>query len=707
MSEEEFGEARASTPNSHYTPDFIIDEIYKYLSNYDVKNILEPSAGTGRFLKDTEKKQYTAIELDSIPSRIIRKLYPKVDVINGGYEETELEDNRFDAVIGNVPFGNYSLYDKRYSKEKFLIHEYFFAKSLDVVKDNGLIVLITGKGTMDKESGAVRKYISDRAELLGAIRLPSSVFSKIAGTDVSADILILRKRSHKNEKENSWLELGYAEDKVPVNEYYLHHPEHMLGRMQFDHRFFGQSSKYTNCFVEESADIKSMLKSAFLSIPVFAEEKEATAKRGMDIIENKVDMECFTYAVFDKKIYYRNGESFEVQKLGESRTKVLESMIDMRNHILLMLKEQREACTNERLTELQSSLKEKYDSFVSKFGEISLPANQQLFENDRYSAFVFSLEQKDGNGKRIYSQLFTERVVKAANRITQTDNVEDALLLCLNEKGKLHLPYMKKLLGGAWKEKDIVRKLNGKVMYNPELSEYETAEEYLSGNVRAKLSYVEDLLKKDIPQEFQEVLKENEAALRKVIPTDLVASEIEVRLGTTWVTKEDYESFMYETLKTPNYLRYGANNIGIEYNPYTSNFYIRNKNSNYGNVLVYQTYGTERKNAYEIIESTLNLRQIKLYDIKNENGKEIKVLNIKETLLVKEKQNLLKDEFRDWIWKDEARRKKYETFYNENFNNLVLREYNGDFLTFSDMNPQITLHEHQRQAIARYNGFIN
>lgn len=704
LTEEEYSAARSSVLNAHYTPGFVVEEIHQYLSRCKVSGkILEPAAGIGNFLRSRPNIHYSAVEIDSLSGRILKQRFPAEDIQIKGLEETDFADDSFDAVIGNVPFGNYKVFDERYKRQNFLIHDYFLAKSLDKVKPGGVLALITGKGTLDKETNSVRRYLSERAELLGAVRLPAGAFATSAGTDVTADILILQKRQQQGERkegEASWLSLAMTEGGVPVNEYFIHHPEHLLGEMRYDERFFGKGSKYTGCFLREGSDLKTELKLALESIPAATEILAIEVKKEREEKLPAVDeIENHTYAVRNEKIYYRSGEEIRLVKLTEKKVQRLTGMIGLSSHVTEMLRQQRENCSDEVLEGLQKELKEKYDAFVKKYGEITEKANRSLFENDRYSPFLFSLEQQDKDGNRIYSDLFYQRILKSPAPVTQAEDAKDALLVSLNERGRIDLSFMKKLMGQR-PEMEIIKELKGQIYYNPVSQEYETAEEYLSGNVREKLKAVKDLLREELPPEFEKDLQANETALTSVLPEDLSAAEIEVRLGTTWIEAADYEKFMYELFKTPFFLQ-GERGIGVEYNAFAGSYYIRGKSLNNGNLLVKETYGTGRKNAYQILEETLNLKEIRIYDSEWEDGKEKKIFNAKETILVKEKQKRIKDAFKGWIWKDQSRREKYERYYNDTFNNLRLREYNGDFLTFPGQNPNIFLQPHQRQAIAR------
>ena len=705
LTEEEYSAARSSVLNAHYTPGFVVEEIHQYLSRCKVSGkILEPAAGIGNFLRPRPNIHYSAVEIDSLSGRILKQRFPAEDIQIKGLEETDFADDSFDAVIGNVPFGNYKVFDERYKRQNFLIHDYFLAKSLDKVKPGGVVALITGKGTLDKENDSVRRYLAERAELLGAVRLPSGAFASAAGTDVTADILILQKRPAPGERKDDeapWLSLGPTEDGVPVNEYFICHPEHLLGEMRYDERFFGKSSKYTSCFLKEGSDLKTEFRLALESMPIAERNLSTQTEREPEEEKQPAasEIENHTYAVREGKLYYRSGEKVQPLKFPEKKAGRLMGMIGLRSHITKMLKAQRENCSDEALEALQKELKEKYDAFVKEHGEISEKMNRSLFENDRYSPFLFSLEQQDKDGNRTYSALFYQRILKSPAPVTHAENAQDALLVSLNERGRVDLSFMKNLMSGR-PEKEIIGELKGQIYYNPVSREYETAEEYLSGNVREKVKAVKELLRGALPPEMQKDLRENEAALTAVLPEDLSAAEIELRLGTTWIEAADYETFMFELLKTPYFLQ-RQRGIGIEYNAFTGNYYVRGKSLNNGNFLVSETYGTSRKNAYQILEETLNLKEIRIYDTYLEDGKEQKSFNARETILVKEKQKKMKDAFKEWIWKDPARREKYEKYYNDTFNNLRLREYNGEFLTFPGQNPNIFLQPHQKQAIAR------
>lgn len=709
LTNEEYESALASTPNAHYTSPAVIKGIYKALENFGFNggNILEPSMGVGNFFshlpRGMEKSKLFGVELDDISGRIAKQLYQKADISIKGYEETDFTDNFFDMAIGNVPFGNYKVYDRLYDKHNFMIHDYFIAKTLDKVRPGGIIAFVTSKGTLDKKDQAVRKYICKRAELIGAIRLPNTAFKENANTDVAADILFLKKRERMAVENPNWLYVSKTEEGVPINEYFLDHPEMCLGKMVFDNRMFGEGSNYTTCVnTDEDFNLEDAIEGAVTNldgtIDDYAKESEDE-----ELIPAHPNYRNYSYAIIGDELYYRENSYMRKMNITGRKLERIQGMIGIRDITRDIINIQVRGCTKEELEKKQQILNERYDEFVKKNGYITSRTNNSAFREDNDYPLLCSLEVIDEDKNITKADMFTKQTIKPTEKITEVDTATEALTVSLNEKGIVDLNYMSDLYDTA--PESIIQELKGEIFLNPEeydennlLRGWETADEYLSGNVRQKLKFA-----KVFAEMNPEVFGQNISALERVQPKDLEASEIDVRLGTTWIEPEDYEKFIYETLKTPSYYQNSGNRneICVHYNSYNATWAIENKGVDGYSISAKETYGTSRINAYYIIEDSLNLKSCTVKD-RVEDGDTVRyVLNKKETMLAREKQNLLKQEFKEWIFKDPERRKKYVDYYNENFNNIRLREYDGSHLTFPGMNPDIKLREHQVNAIAR------
>lgn len=709
LNPEEYESAKASTPNAYYTSSTVINGIYKALEKFgfDNGNILEPSMGIGNFFShlpsNMNKSKLYGVELDEISGRIAKQLYQKANISIKGYEETDFNDNFFDVAIGNVPFGNYKIYDRLYDKHNFMIHDYFIAKTIDKVRAGGIIAFVTSKGTLDKKDQSVRKYICERAELIGAIRLPNTAFKDNANTDVTADILFLKKRERMSVENPNWLHVSQTEDGVPINEYFLDHPEMCLGKMVFDNRMFGEGSNYTTCVnTDEDFNLANSIEMEVSNLDGTIDDYSKMPE-DEELISADPNFKNYSYAMIDNELYYRENSYMRKMNVKSRTLERIKGMMGIRDVTRDIINIQVRGCTKEELEEKQKILNDKYDEFVKGNGYITSRTNSSAFRDDNDYPLLCSLEVIDEDKNITKADMFTKQTIKPREKITEVDTAREALTVCLNEKGHLDLTYMTELYNSL--PENIINELKDEIFLNPEkydendvLRGWETADEYLSGSVRQKLKFA-----KVFAEINPEIFGANIPALEKVQPKDLEASEIEVRLGTTWIEPSDYEKFIYETLKTPSYYQNSGNRneVCIHYNSYNATWGIENKGLDGYSISAKETYGTSRINAYYIIEDSLNLRSSTVKD-RIEDGDKVKyVLNKKETMLAREKQNLLKQEFKEWIFKDPERRKKYVDYYNENFNNIRLREYDGSHLTFPGMNPDIKLREHQVGAIAR------
>ncbi len=716
LTDDEYKSARASTPNAHYTSPIVIENVYKALENFGFKggNILEPSMGTGMFFgvipETLSNSNLYGVELDSVSGRIAKKLYPDSNIKIQGFESSDYPDNFFDVAIGNVPFGDYKLHDPKYDKYNFSIHDYFFAKSLDKVRPGGVVAFITSKYTLDKANPSVRKYLSERADLIGSIRLPNTAFKGIANTDVTSDIIFLQKRERIAVNDADWINIATNDDGIPVNEYYLNNPEMLLGKMVFDERrkgMFGENSKFT-ALVNDDPDfvLDTAMKDALSNLNANIEYQELNNETESTSIAADPNVKNFTYTFINDNLYYReNSIMVSKNSITGKALERIKGLVEIRDLTREIIDIQRERCSDEELFKKQSVLNSKYDSFVEKQGYITDRVNERVFRDDSDYALLTSLEYVDEDKNVRKADMFSKRTIRPHIEILSVDSASEALAVSLNIKGKVDINYMLDIYKVSFDE--LKNSLKGVIFLNPEKADednpyagWESADEYLSGNVRHKLKVVEHYGK--LHSKYQE----NIEALNKIQPIDLEASEIDVRLGTTWIEVEDYEKFIYETLNTHYYLKrgfshYGGGEIKLNYDKINSSWGIENKTSD-RSVRVRETYGTERMGAYHIIEDTLNLKSVTVKDrVEDVNGNVSYVLNKKETMLAREKQTLLKREFKEWIFKDPERRKKYVEFYNQNFNNIRLREYDGSHLTFPGMNPDIKLKQHQVNAIAR------
>ena len=704
LTPEEYASARESTLTAFYTPPEVITAIYKAMEQmgFQEGNLLEPSCGIGNFigmLPDAmqDSKVY-GVELDRISAGIAQQLYQKSTVAAQGFEETNLPDSFFDGVVGNVPFGDFKVSDKRYDKHKFLIHDYFFAKSLDKLRPGGVMALVTSKGTMDKENSAVRKYIAQRAELLGAIRLPNNTFKGNAGTEVVSDILILQKRDRLIDIEPDWVHLDTDENGIKMNSYFVQHPEMILGEMKMVSGRFGME---TTCVPYENADLAAQLDEAVANI--HGEITEYEAEEELEEEDNSIPADPtvrnFSYTVVDDKIYYRENSRMtpvEVSATAENRIK---GMIAIRNSVRTLIKLQTEDYPDSEIKAEQERLNRLYDTFSGKYGLINSRANTSAFSQDSSFSLLSALEiiGEDGELER-KADMFSKRTIKPHTQVTSVDTASEALAVSLGEKATIDMDYMMELSGKS--ENEIFEDLKGVIFLNP-LYEYGNsyepkylmADEYLSGNVREKLK-----IAKNSAELYPEDYKVNVEALQKVQPKDLTASEISVRLGATWLPPDDVQEFIFHLLETPRYAQW---NIKVHFSPFTSEWNIEGKSYDKGNVRAYNTYGTSRINAYKIIEETLNLKDVRIFDyIEDDEGRKKAVLNKKETAIAQSKQEMIKQEFQDWIWSDPERRERLCKSYNEKFNSVRPREYDGSHIIFNGMNPEIELREHQKNAVA-------
>ena len=701
LDETEYSQARESTLTAFYTPPIVINSMYKALENMGLKtgNILEPSCGTGNFigmLPDSlaECKIY-GIELDSISGRIARQLYQKSSIAVQGYENTALPNSFFDVAIGNVPFGDFKVSDKKYDKNNFLIHDYFFAKTLDKVRPGGVVAFITSKGTLDKENPSVRRYIAQRADLLGAIRLPNNTFKANAGTEVTSDIIFLQKRDSITDIEPDWVYLDTNENGIKMNKYFVDNPEMIMGNMETISTRFGYDSA---CIANDNQDLSSMLEQAITNI--HAEVKDYV----LDDIGEEEDLSIpadynvrnFSYTLVDGKIYFRENSRMYPQELALTTESRVKGLIEIRDCVRTLIEYQTEDFPEEDIKYQQSKLNRLYDAFSKKYGLINSRGNNSAFSNDSSYYLLCSLEILDEQGNLARkADMFTKRTIRPKTKVMQVDNANDALIVSISEKARVDMEYMSSLTGKSIEE--LAKDLEGEIFKVPSFDneeiKYVTADEYLSGNVREKLKVAEKFAETD------ETYLANVKHLKEVIPKDLSASEISVRLGTTWIPSSDIKDFV-EHLLNPSY--YVSRNIKVHYVESTSEWYVEGKNFDKMNVKSYNTYGTQRANAYKIIEDSLNLKDTRIYDYyEDENGKKVAELNKKETAIAQAKQEIIKQAFEEWIWQNPERRERLTKYYNEHFNAIRPREYDGSHITFDGINPEIKLRTHQTNAIAR------
>ena len=731
---EEYNRARESTLTAFYTPKVVIDAIYESLSNlgFEKGNILEPSAGTGRFIgnlpEEMKESNFYGVELDRISGQIAKELYPNAHIQIKGFEETSFSNNLFDVAIGNIPFGEFKVADREYERNNFLIHDYFFAKTLDKVRDGGIIAFITSSGTMDKKSEDVRRYISERAEFLGAIRLPNITFKEVAGTEVTSDIIFLKKRDRLLKIDEDWIKLDKDAKGLIYNKYFVDNPQMVIGTMEEIPSRFGTSLA---CIENKDISLEEGLKKAIKNIQGRYEEVQINDDLGEETIPADDSVKNYSFALVDDEIYFRENSIMQKISLNEKDKDKVKEYLRLNESLRKVITYQKEDYSDEEIKKEQENLNKFYDDFNSKHGRLNSKTNKKLFREDANFSLISTLEKLDKEGNFIgKSDIFNKRTIKKAVIIDHTDRAIDALVLSISQKGKINFDYMEELTG---KTRDkLIEELKGEIFLNLDSFEpndinpfksanelgdfsrpYVSADEYLSGNIRDKIEVVDSYIKniekelgKEENLEDSKLLKKEleelhfqKAKLVEVMPKALDASEITVRMGATWIPEQDYKKFMFDLLKTPVSSRW---NIDIKYSDFTGEYRVEGKSSDRDNDLASFTYGTNRVNAYKLIEDTLNLRDTKVFDqVENSDGKKKSVLNQKETMLARSKQEMIKEEFKSWIFDDVERRNRLVEDYNERFNSIRQREYDGSNLTFEGMNPEIELRAHQKDAIAR------
>ena len=731
---EEYNRARESTLTAFYTPKVVIDAIYESLSNlgFEKGNILEPSAGTGRFIgnlpEEMKESNFYGVELDSISGQIAKELYPNANIQIKGFEETSFSNNLFDVAIGNIPFGEFKVADREYERNNFLIHDYFFAKTLDKVRDGGIIAFITSSGTMDKKSEDVRRYISERAEFLGAIRLPNTTFKGVAGTEVTSDIIFLKKRDRLLKIDEDWIKLDKDAKGLIYNKYFVDNPQMVIGTMEEIPSRFGTSLA---CIENKDISLEEGLKKAIKNIQGRYEKAQINDDLGEETIPADDSVKNYSFALVDDEIYFRENSIMQRISLNQKDKDKVKEYLRLNESLRKVITYQREDYSDEEIKKEQENLNKFYDDFNSKHGRLNSKTNKKLFREDANFSLISTLEKLDKEGNFIgKSDIFNKRTIKKAVIIDHTDRAIDALVLSISQKGKINFDYMEELTG---KTRDkLIEELKGEIFLNLDSFEpndinpfksakdlgdfsrpYVSADEYLSGNIRDKIEVVDSYIKnieKELGKEENledskllkielEELHFQKAKLVEVMPKALDASEITVRMGATWIPEQDYKKFMFDLLKTPVSSRW---NIDIKYSDFTGEYRVEGKSSDRDNDLASFTYGTNRVNAYKLIEDTLNLRDTKVFDqVEDSDGKKKSVLNQKETMLARSKQEMIKEEFKSWIFDDVERRNRLVEDYNERFNSIRQREYDGSNLTFEGMNPEIELRAHQKDAIAR------
>ena len=739
----EYEVARASVNTAFYTSPEIVNCMYQALINFGFNqgNILEPSMGIGNFFGSIPASLHNCnlygVELDSISGRIAGQLYQNANISINGFENTSYPDNFFDVAIGNVPFGDYKLFDPKYNKYNFRIHDYFIAKTLDQLRPGGIAAFITTKGTLDKSNPTVRKYLAQRAELIGAIRLPNTAFKDLAGTEVTSDILFLQKREQKIDIEPDWVHLGYTEEGIAVNTYFAEHPEMMIGRMEYDTRMFGEGSRYTTCVNnEENFNLYEALSKAVrnLSAQMMDFDRLEDKEELSEVIPAIPEVRNFSYAFVEGKLYYRENSQMIRKEVSENLEERIRQMDAIRSATRNLIEIQTEGCSEAELSEKQSLLNQLYDKFVKDYGYITSQSNSKAFRDDSDYPLLCSLEDVNEDGVVVKADMFYKQTIKAKVVIERVETAVEALNISINEFGGVNIPYMLSIyepdIDSAIKElrnvsgeeielsesdkaelmrSEIMKELSGLIYLNPSSYNennpdmgWETADEYLSGNVRDKLR-----MAKAMAADYPELFAINVAALEKVQPVDIDAADIDVRIGTTWIEPEDYEQFIYELLNTPRRARavrnrYYNSGIQVKLSKINMQWFVENKSMDKHSVSATKTYGTSRMDAYSILEETLNLKTVTVKDrIDDGDGKYHYVVNRNETMFAREKQNQMKETFKEWLFKDPERRKKYVEYYNETFNNIRLREYDGYYLQFPGMNPEIELKPHQKNAVAR------
>ena len=698
LSAEEYDSARESTLNAHYTSPVIIKAIYDAMERmgFSKGNILEPAMGIGNFFgmlpeKMQESRLY-GVELDGITGRIARQLYPNADVKITGFEKTDYPNDSFDVAIGNVPFGQYKVADRAYDKHNFLIHDYFFAKALDKVRPGGVVAFVTSKGTMDKKSPEVRKYLAQRAELLGAIRLPNTAFKENAGTEVTSDILFLKKRDRVIDIEPDWVHLCENEDGIAMNQYFADHPEMIMGKMEMVSGQFGMEA---TCTPDTTISLSKQLEKAISHIEGSIDEvefDELDDELAREAIPADPGVKNYSYTIVDERVYYRENSIMKPVDVSETMEQRMKGMVQIRDCTQELIDYQLNEYPEDMIKSKQAELNELYDAFSKKYGLINSQTNKRAFNQDSSYCLLCSLEKLDDEGNfKGKADMFSKRTIKKAEVVTSVDTASEALAVSLGERARVDLAYMSELTGKS--EEEVAKELARVIFQNPVTEKWETADEYLSGNVREKLATAR------VFAENRPEFAINVTALEGVQPKELDASEIEVRIGATWIEPKYIEDFMRETFETPDYL-FDRNLVGVQYSDVTGQWNVKGKNADRGNSLVNMTYGTSRANAYRILEDSLNLRDTRIFDTIEEDGKEKRVLNKKETMLASQKQEAIREAFKDWVFRDPERRQTLCAKYNELFNSTRPREYDGSHLKFPGMTPDITLRPHQLNAVA-------
>ena len=710
LSEEEYAAARSSTLNAHYTSPVVIRSIYDAVEKMGFRsgNILEPSMGVGNFfgmLPDTmaDSRLY-GVELDSITGCIAKKLYPQADITVAGFETTDRRDF-YDLAVGNVPFGQYRVNDKAYNKLGFSIHNYFFAKAIDQVRPGGVVAFVTSRYTMDSKDSTARKHMAERADLLGAIRLPNNAFRANAGTDVVSDIIFLQKRDRPADIEPDWVQLGKTEDGFAINQYFVDHPEMVLGELTTESTQYGREELTVaplegTSLADQLAEAVQHIEGQYTEVEVETPDI-ADAENEKHILPADPDVKNFSYTVVDGEVFYRENSVMTQVELSDTAKGRVTGMVELRQIVNDLIQQQLEDYPDADIKATQERLNAAYDAFAAKYGLLNDRKNGRLFEQDSAYYLLCSLENLDEQGQlKSKAAMFTKRTIRPERTVTSVDTPSEALAVSIGEHGKVDLPYMAELLGTPGEYGRITTELSGVIFKDPAADAddpeagWQTADEYLSGNVRDKLRMAQ------LAAESHPEFKVNVDALTKAQPKDLEASEIDVRLGATWLDPSIVQQFMMETFQPPYRIRYN-NSITVRYSPYTSEWRISNKSATgFGDIMATETYGTRRANAYKILEDTLNLRDSRVYDTIVEDGKEKRVLNQNETTLAQQKQQAIKDTFAGWVWQDPQRRNLLVKQYNELFNSTRPREYDGSHIHFVGMNPEINLREHQRNAVA-------
>ena len=751
LSDEEYAAARATVNNAFYTSPEIAMCMNSALVQFGFRsgNVLEPSMGIGNFFGSMpapmQRSKLYGVELDSISGRIAKQLYQNANISITGFENTTYPDNFFDVVVGNVPFGDYKVFDPKYNKYNFRIHDYFLAKALDQVRPGGMVAVITTKGTLDKANPAIRKYLAERAELVGAVRLPNTAFKDNAGTEVTADILFLQKRERKIDIEPDWVHLGVTENGIAVNSYFAEHPEMMLGSMEYDTRIYGQDSRYTVCVNnDENFNMYEALNKAIGNIKAQMTDFERVsdeAEQTEEVIPADPDVRNYTYTFFEGKLYYRENSEMVRKEVSQTAEERIRSLDEIRQITRELIDIQMDGCSEEELSDKQRLLNVKYDAFVKQYGAITSKANRIAFRDDSDYPLLCSLEEVNEDGEVKKADMFYKQTIKAKTVIDRVETAVEALNVSVNEFGYVNLAYMLSIYEpditnakeelaeksgqtageitlsddalAELKRAVLVEELDGLIFLNPDRYNennpdigWETADEYLSGNVRDKLR-VAKAMAADTDNPQAERFVGNVAALEKVQPEWIEASVIDVKIGTTWIEPLDYEQFIYELLNTPRRARavrsqFYNTGIQVHLNKMSMEWFIENKSMDKHSVAATKTYGTSRMDAYSIFEDTLNLKTVTVRDrIDDGDGKYHYEVNKNETMLAREKQNMIKEKFKEWLFAEPERRQKYVEYYNETFNNIRLREYDGSHLQFPGMNPAIELKPHQKNAVAR------